>query len=89
MSRQVFAVRAEHETRRDFRWVLQCAQVPGVTAESPTLEQGEAAMRKAIAWVLDVDPESFDIELAAARSRPGPGCDRPRQHQGHEHTAAR
>jgi predicted RNase H-like HicB family nuclease len=45
-------------------WAISVAEVPGAHTQARRLEQAEAIAREAIALVLNVPPDSFDVELA-------------------------
>lgn len=44
-------------------WVVQCDQVPGALSEVSRLEQAEAAIREAIAFVVDVPESSIEVTV--------------------------
>ncbi|WP_329109020.1 type II toxin-antitoxin system HicB family antitoxin [Micromonospora sp. NBC_01699] len=50
-------------TRTDNWWAITVAELPGVFSQARRLDQVEAMARDAIAALLDVSPESFDIEV--------------------------
>lgn len=44
-------------------WALEAPQVPRARSQARRLDQAEPMIREAIAMVLDVDPDSFDVEI--------------------------
>lgn len=55
-----YTVRAE---RHAPWWLLTVPEVPGVVSQVRSLAQAEEYAREAVAFVLDVSPDSFDLEL--------------------------
>lgn len=62
---RTYTVRAEWT---DGRWLLAVPQVPGLVGQAPRLAQVEPKMRDAIATMLGVGPESFEVEVAPVTS---------------------
>jgi len=60
-------------TRDGNWWSLIAVDVEGreVASQSRRLERADAAIREAIALVLDVDQDSFDVELVPTLDHPG------------------
>lgn len=55
-----YTVTAERGSRR---WLLQCEELPGALSEVARLDQADAVMREAIAFVARVPETEIDIEL--------------------------
>jgi hypothetical protein len=55
-----FTVTAERGTRW---WVLQCVEYPGAISEVARLDQAEASIREAIAFVAGVPEDSFEVHV--------------------------
>ncbi|SBT51113.1 type II toxin-antitoxin system HicB family antitoxin [Micromonospora auratinigra] len=49
--------------RSDGWWAISVPEVEGVFSQARRLDQVEAMAREAIALMLDVDPQSFDITV--------------------------
>lgn len=62
---RTYTVRAEWT---DGRWVLAVPQVPRLVGQARRLGQVEPKIRDAIATMLGVDSEAFDVELVPAMS---------------------
>lgn len=60
VQRPAFVARGE---KVDGWWELTVAVVPGVLARVRRLEQGEAQVRHAVAAVLGIAPDSFDLRV--------------------------
>ena len=60
--RPVYTVTAELGEGRH-RWVLQCEEIPGAISEVTRLDQAEDSIREAIAWVAEIDEDSFDVRV--------------------------
>ena len=58
---KTFAVRAQRSGRW---WALDVPELSGVFSQVRRLDQAEAMARDAIAAMLDLDPASFDVEIA-------------------------
>jgi hypothetical protein len=59
-------MRATYEVRaiRSGRlWALEAADVPRARSQTRRLDQAEPMIREALAMVLDVDPDSFDVAI--------------------------
>ncbi len=63
MTRPTHTVRAERVGRW---WALTVPEVPGAVTQVRSLSQAEEYAREAIAFVLDVPPESFDLSIDPA-----------------------
>ena len=50
-------------TRRGRVWELRCPELPTMWSEATRLDQVEAVVREAIAFVADVPPDSFSIDV--------------------------
>ncbi|MGH3326007.1 MAG: type II toxin-antitoxin system HicB family antitoxin, partial [Streptomyces sp.] len=44
-------------------WALSVPDLPGVHSQTKRLDQAEAEVREAIALMLDIEPEEFDVEV--------------------------
>lgn len=58
--RTVYQVRAIRSGRW---WALETEQVARARSQARRLDQAEPMIREAIAMVLDIEPDSFDIEI--------------------------
>jgi hypothetical protein len=59
-------MRATYEVRaiRSGRWwTLEAADVPRARSQTRRLDQAEVMIREALAMVLDVEPDSFDVAI--------------------------
>jgi len=63
MSKPTYRVDAE---RRDGWWLLTSADAPGAVSQVRRLTAADEHAREAIAFVLDVEPDSFDLALIPA-----------------------
>lgn len=57
---KTYAVRAE---RSDGWWALEVPEVPGLFSQARRLDQAEGMARDALVTMLDLDPESFQVEV--------------------------
>ena len=55
-----YTVTAERDGRR---WLLRVPELPGVFSQATRLDQAEHMARDAIALMLDVSPDSFDVGI--------------------------
>lgn len=62
---RTYTVRAQWT---DGRWLLAVPQVPGLVGQASRLGQVEPKIRDAIATMLDVNPDSFDVDVAPVTS---------------------
>jgi hypothetical protein len=44
-------------------WALETPQIPRARSQARRLDQAEPMIREAIAMVLNIDPDSFDVEI--------------------------
>jgi predicted RNase H-like HicB family nuclease len=59
---KTYVVRAE---RSGDWWALEVPELPGVFSQARRLDQAEGMARDAIATMLDVAPDSFEVDLLA------------------------
>ena len=57
------AVRARRRTSSGDWWAISVPEVKGAFSQARRLDQVEGMAREAIALILDVDRQSFDIEV--------------------------
>ena len=62
-----YTVTAERGSRY---WVLQCVELPGALSEVTRLDQAEATIREAIAFVAEVPQDSFDLVVCPVLPTP-------------------
>jgi predicted RNase H-like HicB family nuclease len=58
--KQTYEVRAIRSGRW---WALETPQIPRARSQARRLDQAEPMIREAIAMVLDIDPDSFDVQI--------------------------
>ena len=57
---KTYMVRAE---RCEGWWALEVPEVPGLFSQARRLDRAEGAVQDALATMLDLDPESFQLEV--------------------------